>query len=99
MSFIEEYKTYLQDNPQGYWFKRKLYGFGWIPATKQGWGLLGTYLFFVIGLAVWAEQNLVDAQLVSHFLVPVLAATLLLLLTAYRTGEPLRWQWGKSDGK
>jgi hypothetical protein len=24
---------YLRNNPQRYWFKRKLYGWGWTPAT------------------------------------------------------------------
>jgi len=99
MSLIQEYKTYLQDNPQGYWFKRKLYGFGWVPASKQGCAVFGVYLVFVLGLAVWAETNISDSQTVSHVIVPVVLATVLLLLITYRTGEPLKWQWGKKDGK
>jgi hypothetical protein len=30
---IEEYKKYLKDNPEVYWFKAKLYGWGWFPVT------------------------------------------------------------------
>ena len=99
MSLIQEYKTYLQNNPQGYWFKRKLYGYGWVPAKKQGWAILGIYVLFVVGLSVWADPHVADAQVFSHVLAPVLLATLLLLVVTYRTGEPLRWQWGKRDGK
>jgi len=99
MSFIQEYKTYLKNNPEGYWFKRKLYGLGWIPANKEGCAVLSTYLLFVLGLAAWAETNITDAQTVSHVVVPVLAATAVLLLITYKTGEPLKWQWGKRDGK
>jgi hypothetical protein len=99
MSFIQEYTAYLQNNPEGYWFKRKLYGFGWIPATKQGWGVLALYGLFVVGLSLWAEQSVPDAQVVSRVIVPVLLATVLLLVITYRTGEPLKWQRGKRDGK
>jgi len=99
MSFIQEYKTYLQDNPHGYWFKRKLYGLGWIPATRPRWAILATYVLFVVGLALWADKSITEAQTVSHVIVPVLLATALLLLITYRTGEPLKWQWGKRDGK
>jgi len=37
---IKEYIAYLKDNPQGYWFKAKLYGWGWDPAIWQGWLVL-----------------------------------------------------------
>lgn len=33
---IKEYIAYLKDNPQGYWFKAKLYGWGWAPVKWQG---------------------------------------------------------------
>jgi hypothetical protein len=99
MSFISEYSTYLKNNPQGYWFKRKLYGFGWVPATKQGWGVLALFGLFVVGISLWAETNVSDDQATSHVIVPLLLATALFLLVTYRTGEPLKWQWGKRDGK
>lgn len=99
MSLLQEYKTYLQNNPEGYWFKRKLYGWGWIPATRLGWVVFVGYLLFVVGLSVISEGMVSDAQAVSHVVLPVLLATVVLLLIMYRTGEPLKWQWGKNDGK
>ncbi|MDO8508171.1 MAG: hypothetical protein Q7S27_00635 [Nanoarchaeota archaeon] len=34
---IRNSKKYFKDNPNGYWFKRKLYGWGWVPVKWQGW--------------------------------------------------------------
>lgn len=45
-NYIKKYIEYLKDNPEGFWFKRKLYGWGWIPVKWQGW------LVIVIGLAI-----------------------------------------------
>ena len=50
MRFIEPYINYIKDNPEGYWFKRKLYGWGWTPATWQGW--LSTFVFIGLVLIV-----------------------------------------------
>ena len=47
---IKEYVSYLKDNPNGYWFKRKLYGWGWTPATWQGWFAIGVYVLLILGL-------------------------------------------------
>lgn len=32
---FKNYLDYIRDNPHGYWFKRKLYGWGWTPVTWQ----------------------------------------------------------------
>ena len=34
---IKEYIAYLKDNLKRYWFKSKLYGWGWVPVKWQGW--------------------------------------------------------------
>lgn len=34
---LKEYLEYLKDNPKHLWFKRKLYGWGWVPVRWQGW--------------------------------------------------------------
>ena len=30
------FKEYIRNNPKGYWFKRKLYGWGWFPVKWEG---------------------------------------------------------------
>ena len=32
---LRQYIQYLKDNPQGYWFRRKLFGWGWVPVKWQ----------------------------------------------------------------
>ena len=99
MKLFSEYASYLKNNPEGYWFKRKLYGFGWVPATKAGWTILGVYLLFVIGLSVNMNERVTDAQVLTHVLLPIAIATAVLLAVTVKTGEPLKWQWGKRHGE
>src|SRR5262245_12007807 len=44
MNFLSRYIRYLKDNPEQYWFKRRTYGWGWVPATWQGWLTLLIFL-------------------------------------------------------
>ena len=53
---IQEYIRYLRDNPEGYWFKARLYGWGWAPAKKEGWILLLVYLLVIIVPGLFAEK-------------------------------------------
>lgn len=96
MPFFRDEIEYLKDNPHGYWFKRKLYGWGWTPATWQGWTIIGSFIAFII----W------DLRRIS-FMYPtgdtsayvsvlhVFLATAILIAICYYSGEQPRWQWGK----
>lgn len=99
MNLFTEYVEYLKDNPQGYWFKSKLYGIGWMPARKEGWTIMAVYLLFVLGLATLAPNITTDAQAFTHIIAPILLATLLFLAVVWKTGEPLKWRWGKKHGE
>lgn len=93
MNIFEEYHAYLADNPKGYWFKRKPYGFGWTPARWQGWLLTIVYLAFIFGLVFFTTKD-TDNLAAETLLWPIIGATLLFLAVCWRTGEPLKWQWG-----
>jgi len=99
MNIFKDYIEYINDNPEQYWFKRKLYGYGWIPATKQGWLVLVVYLTFVLGLAVYAQSGIEESQVFAIVLIPILLATGLFLTIVWKTGESLRWQWGDTHEK
>ncbi len=99
MNLFTEYAEYLKDNPQGYWFKSKLYGIGWIPARREGWAVLAVYLLFVLGLATLAPKVVSEAQAITHVIAPIFGATILFLVITWKTGEPLRWHWGKKHGE
>lgn len=96
MNCFREYVRYIKDNPEGYWFKRKLYGYGWTPARREGWLVLLGYLVFVLGLVILQAPNTSDEDVISNIVIPVAIATILLVVISWKKGEPLKWQWGKS---
>ena len=75
------------------WFRRKSYGWGWTPSSWQGW--LVTFLF-VCGI-LWAVQETgigTADQEVGKFYLLLALLSFSLIVIAWRTGEPPRWQWG-----
>ncbi len=95
MGYIKRQIAYLKDNPQGYWFKRKLYGWGWTPAKWQGWV---TLLVFVVLLTLntirfSAHPNPTGSAIV-YFVLETLALIFLLIVMCIETGEKPKWQWG-----
>ncbi len=90
----KQYKTYYTDNPQGYWFKRKLYGWGWTPVTWQGWAVTGVFIGLVIGIAARLPAAPSKTELIYAFGLPLFLVTLGFLAIMWRTGESPKWQWG-----
>ena len=95
MNIIQEYIEYLKDNPKGYWFKRKLYGWGWAPARTQGWLTLAAYIAGVLFFAFKAEENVSLVNASREVIAPIIILTILLSVVCYETGEKPKWQWGK----
>jgi uncharacterized membrane protein YhaH (DUF805 family) len=97
---IQEYITYLKDNPKGYWFKAKLYGWGWTPAKWQGWCVLLVYVALLITLVIGREKDIPgNPDSGSNFLtfaLPIIVLTALLIFICYKKGEEPRWRWGRS---
>lgn len=77
------------------WFKAKTYGWGWTPATWQGW--LVTVLFAGLTaysfIAIDRASHSVSDTLMA-FAPVVLLNLLLLVLVCSLTGEKPRWRWG-----
>jgi hypothetical protein len=78
---------YLKDNSEGYWFKRKLYGYGWTPATKEGWLLTLGLLVAVLVLAFRVDENATDAEALKFVVLPVFVLVAVFILIAWRAGE------------
>ena len=91
MNIFKKYSNYLKDNPQGYWFKRKPFGWGWTPAKWQGWFSVLVYLVFILALVLSKEKNIPgNPDSGSNFLtfaLPVIVLTVLLGIVAYKKGE------------
>lgn len=93
---LKEYKEYLQDNPKGYWFKSKLYGWGWAPVTWQGWTVFFIYLTLTILFALTIDGNSPPREIMFTFILPFILLTITFIRICYKTGERPRWSWGKS---
>ena len=87
------------------WFKSKTYGYGWYPATWQGWlvlggyvlGLLGAYFFFLHGAITTPGDKHDIPRAVWEFLACDFTLTGALILVAYKTGEKAEWRWGSGS--
>lgn len=93
MKTIKEYVAYLKDNPNKYWFRRKLYGWGWTPATWQGWLVIIIFILAIVQLAFRLPTEPSVSEMIWFFakLILNVAAVILICLV---TGEKPRWQWG-----
>jgi len=92
------YRQYAKNNPQGYWFKRKLYGWGWVPVTWQGLLSVVVYaaLIAVIFVRVDARSHSGSDTLYGIF-VPFVILTAVFLWLCWKKGERPRWQWGREE--
>ena len=91
---FKAYIAYINDNPEGYWFRRKIFGWGWTPATREGWLVIISFLAVVLLIAWRAEGRVVtDGAALRELILPVILAAALLIGICYKTGEPPRWQW------
>lgn len=81
-----------------YWFKRKKYGYGWTPATWQGWAVLGIYTGALVSLFLKIDRHSHSvSDTLINFVPLTLLLTLVLLAITYWKGEKPRWQWGDTD--
>ena len=96
MDMFKEYIAYLKDNPSGYWFKRKLYGWGWTPARWQGWVTVIVFAF-LIGFTTALSLHDYRTEGIDwvRFLLPTIVLVGLLIFICYKKGEKPKWQWGK----
>lgn len=95
MNLVKQYIEYLKDNPEGYWFKRKLYGWGWTPAKVEGWLVMVAYLAGVVYFASKLEDTATFIQVKNGLIAPLIVMTLVLVFITYWKGEKPKWQWGK----
>jgi hypothetical protein len=96
MNFMTNYIKYLKDNPEKYWFKRKLYGWGWVPASWQGFATLAFFILFFVSNGLTLEGDIASSESEAGWLfVKLLSGVFALIWICYKTGESPRWQWGK----
>ncbi len=94
---MKEIIDYFKDNPQGYWFKAKLYGWGWTPVKWQGWFVVLLYVMGLVLFSLTIDENSSPREVVFTFILPVTFLTITLIRICYKTGEKPHWQWGPRD--
>jgi hypothetical protein len=62
------------------WFVRKKYGWGWTPASWQGWLLIALYILFVLG----SVQNIVLKGAFPELVWTIFVTALLCWITRVR---------------
>ena len=81
---------------QKYWFKAKNYGWGWYPASWQGFMVMIIYFLLLIPIFLQIDGQLSSSSKEMYsFMIPVLLLTTILIVICYLTGEKPRWRWGK----
>jgi len=112
---LKKYIDYIKDNPRGYWFKRKMCGWGWVPARWEGWATVLAFVALVVWMATgfarsvahFADSAAANAANVSAganamlfwFVVKIVALVAVLIFICYKKGESPRWQCGLSEEK
>jgi hypothetical protein len=89
------YIPYAKDNPKHFWFKRKLYGWGWAPVTWQGWLITFLYVGLVAVCSLTIDKSSSNSEKAFRFGLPTLFLTVAFIRTAYLKGEKPKWQWGR----
>lgn len=80
---------------QEYWFKAKRYGWGWYPATWQGWLCMMLFVLLVIlGAVMFLDENVQTKDMVFYF-VWIGLWSVGLFAVSYKKGEKPGWHWGK----
>ena len=91
----------MKDNPEGYWFKRKVFGWGWVPVTWAGWAVTIGYIVIIVLLASTLDGSSPPREFAFMFLLPFAILTATFFRVLYTKGEKPKWQWGlpeKKDG-
>ena len=79
------------------WFKRRRFGWGWVPASKQGWLTLVAFVAAVGGggLVMGLTQDDGDFWPVVAYLVFVAGASATLIRVTRAHGPDPHWRWGR----
>ena len=95
---FKEYLAYLKDNPERYWFKAKLYGWGWTPARWPGWVVLIMFIALIVFnfIRIDRHSHSVSDTLIN-FVPETIILGLILIAICWQTGEKPRWNWGIQD--
>lgn len=85
------------DKNQSYWFKRRRYGYGWTPVTRQGWLTVLLFLVVVLSSAVITIKDTPRNTFTTQsfiFLGFLAIAIVLVVIISLMKGPVPKWRWG-----
>lgn len=88
----------MSKTDKGYWFKRRRYGYGWIPVRWQGWVSVVGGILIIIGAAFTFASAPYSNEGLWLYLTVVLTTVVLLLIVGATKGPKPKWRWGKKPG-
>lgn len=91
---------YNQAMKKNYWFKRRRYGWGWTPVTREGWIAVLIPLVIIVSAALYVlpQKPTVPTSLqVITFGLVFLSVVFMLIGVSYAKGPLPRWRWGKTE--
>ncbi len=81
------------------WFRAKQYGYGWYPASREGWMVLLWYIILLLAplslVSAYSKNALADSTVALWYSPYVILLTVLLIWICVKTGEKARWRGGK----
>ncbi|MFA6520388.1 MAG: hypothetical protein WCT44_02140 [Candidatus Paceibacterota bacterium] len=91
----------MEENIQGnkkvkkLWFKRRMYGWGWMPISWEGWAVTIIYILSLAGDLKFINDshNSFSATLAS-FIPRFIFLTLIFVGVCLWKGEKTKWSWG-----
>ena len=94
------YIEYMRDNPRKLWFKRRLYGWGWVPVRWDGWAVVLAFVGALLLNGFYFSSKVQNADPSSGdlalFFGVIIALIALLFWIGYKKGEWPEWSWGRN---
>ena len=81
------------------WFKRKEYGWGWQPASWEGWAVILGHIVLALLISFRMISKGDEINVVFDLYVPIGILTLILIGISWTHGEKPRFQWGEKRSK
>ena len=80
------------------WFKAKDYGWGWYPASWQGWLILFVFIVLIVlnFLRIDSQSHSVSDTLINA-IPETIVLVLVLIFISWKTGEKPSWRWGGKE--